>query len=362
MSRRRHRRTHRRFLSLETLEGRRLLVNGIGEPVSLPQNPGNPEDTNYDGEITPGDVLRVINELNNPNSTGSPTSFSTDVDGDGTVTPRDALLIINRINSRSDTSSVAPQQRAIGLRRALDAGILPPKMSLPEAQELLETLENGGHYEAGERYRNGQMLNIKDQPKDSSGAVSGVAPIDNNAVPQPVDSASENLDTAMIDPEPAEENDPFALLDSIDETFADPLHEPVTPSAFVDASGGDETEAVARLATQLSEQLTERLAADTAAQIAEAIAAASHTVESAAHDIVDDVATVRTTLGDAPSQIAQLFASVDIGGIVEQIRVDLGTLAEAAISNDLPDSPDRAWIFARFVSRDYLHGLGENSP
>ncbi len=361
MSRRHHRRTHRRFLSLETLEGRRLLVNGIGEPASLPQNPANPEDTNYDGQITPGDALRVINELNNPNPTGSPTSFSTDVDGDGTVTPRDALLIINRINSRSDTSSVPPQERAIGLRRALDAGILPPKMSLPEAQELLETLENGGHYEAGERYRNGQMLNINDPPKDSSGAVSGMAPIDANAAQQPVALESETIEPETIEREPAAENDPFALLDSAEETFADPLHDPSIAEAFAAASS-EHTEVVDRLATQLSDQLTERLAADTAAQMVEAVAAASHSVESAAHDILDDVAAVRATLGDAQSQVAQLFANSDIGGIVEQIRVDLGTLAEAAISDDLSDSPDRAWIFARFVSHDDLHGLGENSP
>lgn len=341
MSRRRHRRTHRRILSMETLEGRRLLVTGIGDPEVLPQNFANPEDTNNDGHVSPGDALSVINELNNPNSSGSPKSFSTDVDGDGVVTPRDALLIINRLNSRSETSSVPPQQRAIGLRRALEAGILPPRMSFPEAQELLETLENGGHYEAGDRFRNGQMLNIKDQPQDLSGAVSGFGVGDVNAEQRPIGSTSESIESETIEPEPAGENDPLALLDSVEETFSDPLHDPSISRAYVDTSSSEYTEAVDRLAHQISEQLTERLAADTAAQLAEAIATASYHVEDPSPDIFDQIAA---TLGDAQSQFAQLFANADFAAIIEEFRVDLGTLVDAAISQDLLDPPDHELI------------------
>jgi len=340
-----------------------LLVTGAVGFAVLPQNFANPEDTNSDGYVSPGDALRVINELNSANTSASPTSFSPDVDGDGIVTPRDALLVINRLNTRGETSGVPPQQRAIGLRKALDAGIVPPRMSLSDAEEMLEMLENGGHYEAGERYRNGQMLNISQQPQDLSDAVAGAESEDASTALEPVGTTIENLEPVATSLKTVEENDPLALLESADETLYDPLHDPTIWQAFVDARIAGDAQVVDRLATQLSEQLTQRLAStDAREQMAQAIAEAFQSGEHTAQYICDEIAALRATLGDAHSQVAQLFANVDIEGIIEQMRVDLGTLAEVVVSDDHLASTDREAIFSEFLSRAYLHGSFESLP
>ena len=83
------------------------------------QNPIDPLDVSNDGHVTPGDVLRVINEINTPQVSDDhgilpPTRPDTpeipyyDVNGDGVVSPIDVLIIINEINRRTQ------QQQAEG--------------------------------------------------------------------------------------------------------------------------------------------------------------------------------------------------------------------------------------------------------
>ncbi|MDA1053577.1 MAG: dockerin type I domain-containing protein [Planctomycetota bacterium] len=363
MSRRHQRRLSRRFLSMETLEGRRLLAVDLVAPEVPPQNFANPEDANYDGFVSPADALIVINELNRGDESGSPKSSSTDIDGDGVVTPRDALLVINRLNSRRDTSSVPPQQRAIGLRRALDAGYVPPNMSPSGAQEMLETLENGGHYEAGDRYRNGQMLNINDPPQDSHGPVAGAASEGAAPAQQSVGPTSENLLPETTSPRSVEENDPLALFDSAVETLSDPVHDASLWRAFFDSRDAGDAEGVDRFSTQLAERLAERLASTGAReQIAQAVADALQNGDNTAEGILEEIAALRATLGDAHSQIAQLFANLDVEGIIEQLGVDLGTLAEAVLFHDHSDLSDHEAISVDFLSREYLFGWDEILP
>jgi hypothetical protein len=70
---------------------------------------GNPDfvkvnaDANADGNVSPLDVLVVINQLNSSNRTLYRASY--DVDKDGLVTPLDVLIVINRLNQ--PTSFVA---------------------------------------------------------------------------------------------------------------------------------------------------------------------------------------------------------------------------------------------------------------
>lgn len=77
------------------------------------QNPIDPHDINADSFVVPGDVLLVINQLNNPTFLGPggrlvdaatvsafPLRFF-DADGNGFGTPLDALRIINVLNNRT---------------------------------------------------------------------------------------------------------------------------------------------------------------------------------------------------------------------------------------------------------------------
>ncbi|MDZ4848086.1 MAG: cadherin domain-containing protein, partial [Pirellulaceae bacterium] len=77
---------------------------------SLPmQNPRNPADVNWDGIVSPIDVLLVINRLQ-ANSRNSHSDFSTinefvDVNGDLKLSPIDALIAINTLNRLSRNGS-----------------------------------------------------------------------------------------------------------------------------------------------------------------------------------------------------------------------------------------------------------------
>ena len=93
---RKRKRAHLRRLVVESLEDRRLLTVDWRNPVdSL--------DVNNDGNVSPLDVLEVINYLNQ-HSSGSlapqhdPAKPFYDVDGDQTVAPLDVLAIINHLN------------------------------------------------------------------------------------------------------------------------------------------------------------------------------------------------------------------------------------------------------------------------
>jgi ELWxxDGT repeat protein len=67
------------------------------------QNPRDPLDTNYSGDVKPSDALVIINYLNSvgqgvlPPNPGVPP-FWYDVNGDGSATPLDALRVINYLN------------------------------------------------------------------------------------------------------------------------------------------------------------------------------------------------------------------------------------------------------------------------
>ncbi len=88
-----------------------LVIHVVPNPKPW-QNPDDPLDVNGDGQVTPGDVLLVINEINLPRTTDPngnlPNEFPDipntpyyDVNGDGVVSPIDVLIIINELNRRA---------------------------------------------------------------------------------------------------------------------------------------------------------------------------------------------------------------------------------------------------------------------
>ena len=86
-------------------DGRAVQISGWA--ASGHQNPLNPYDVNGDGDVTPLDVLLLINEINSggggllsPRTAEQPGSpFFFDVLGNGKLTPNDVLQVINYINS-----------------------------------------------------------------------------------------------------------------------------------------------------------------------------------------------------------------------------------------------------------------------
>jgi hypothetical protein len=348
---------------MESLEERRLLISSVPVLDVPPQNFANPEDTNYDGEVTPLDALLVINELNDPTSSGSPATSSKDVNGDGVVSPGDALYIINRLNSGNDRSSVAPEQRAEGLRKVLDSGFLPPNMSASQAHELLETLENGGHYEIGERYRNGQMININDEPDELGESVATAEGEATSASQQSLAPTSGNVLSDRDLERSVEQDDPFILLQSADDALTEHLHDPALWRVFSETPVGARPELVDRFVTRFSEQLADQLAeADTRARITQALTDALQNGDDTVASIIDEMQALQATLGNAHSQIAQMFANLDIEAIIEQLSVDLGTVAEAVLSHDHVTPSDHETIFADFLSREYLRTLDAFLP
>lgn len=363
MSHRHQTRNRRRFLSMESLEERRLLISGVPVLDVPPQNFANPEDTNYDGNVTPLDALLVINELNDPTSSGSPATSSKDVNGDGVVSPGDALYIINRLNGWNEKSTVAPEQRAEGLRKVLDSGFLPPNMSASQARELLETLENGGHYEIGERYRNGQLININDEPDNLQESVAATEGEATSANQKSIEPTSENVLSDREVEHSVEEDDPFILLQSADDALSEPLHDPSLWRIFSETSVGTRTELVDRFVTRFSERLAEQLAeTDARARMTQAITDALQNGDDTVENIIDELHALQATLGDAHAQIARMFANLDIEAIIEQLSVDLGTVADAVLSHDHATSSDHEIIFADFLSREYLRTLDAILP
>jgi ELWxxDGT repeat protein len=84
------------------VEDHRLVIRSSENPSDW-QNPRNPLDANYTGDVTPSDALVIINHLNSvgqgslPSNPGVPP-FWYDVNGDGSATPLDALRVINYLN------------------------------------------------------------------------------------------------------------------------------------------------------------------------------------------------------------------------------------------------------------------------
>lgn len=94
---RQSKRLRRRNCQFEPLETRLLLTTGW-------QNPFTPFDVNFDGIVSPIDVLTIINKINRdgpgslrPLGNETPVAYF-DTNGDGFVAPLDALGPINRLN------------------------------------------------------------------------------------------------------------------------------------------------------------------------------------------------------------------------------------------------------------------------
>ncbi len=156
--------SNRRSLRLESLESRALLAADL----LLPHNFEMPEDSDHSGSISPLDALVVINELNrhqaviqNPNS-DMPNSDMLDVDADGSLSPLDALIVINYLNRQpadgAERPSLVPiEARIARLESAIASGQVPIALGIDGAEELLETLKNGGLPELGERFIDGHL-------------------------------------------------------------------------------------------------------------------------------------------------------------------------------------------------------------
>jgi hypothetical protein len=100
------------------------------------QNPSGPLDVNGDGEITPGDVLQVINEINNPRNSDIhgrlpsqrpdiPNLPFYDVNGDGVVSPIDVLMIINEINRRAAGNQAEGESASTAVSRGSSSSAAP---------------------------------------------------------------------------------------------------------------------------------------------------------------------------------------------------------------------------------------------
>lgn len=98
-----------RNLRLEGLEDRQLLAGDV--VGSLPyHNPLIAEDVDYDFNVSPRDVLLIVNELNRNGSHEldqgpvDPNGKAfLDVNGDGSVSPIDALSVVNYLNGEGET-------------------------------------------------------------------------------------------------------------------------------------------------------------------------------------------------------------------------------------------------------------------
>ncbi len=108
------------------------------------QNAVLPVDVNGDGNVTPLDVLTVINELNasGPHalSSGGGVPYFYDVNGDGFLTPTDALQVINYLNSPPQTSAVTSSARTESFAPALALSAPKTESSPPPAKSASEAL------------------------------------------------------------------------------------------------------------------------------------------------------------------------------------------------------------------------------
>ena len=104
------------YVGIESLEYRVSDEDGLtSDPIlvsleilaSFHQNPRNARDVDDDGEITPLDVLKLINDVNSngvrtlPQRSGLSAPYF-DVNGDGEIGPLDILIVINFINSHPE--------------------------------------------------------------------------------------------------------------------------------------------------------------------------------------------------------------------------------------------------------------------
>ncbi len=99
-------------------------ITGVGtvtvEVVESWQNQHNRFDVNSDGQVTPTDVLILINELNRNGAHVLPPTYVGphffDVNGDGFISPQDVLMVLNWLNNQrsvfaTDVEGEAPASR-----------------------------------------------------------------------------------------------------------------------------------------------------------------------------------------------------------------------------------------------------------
>ena len=153
-----------RRVGIERLESRSLLAG------DLFHNFVTPEDADGSGSIDPLDALVVVNQLNQSlnwttgaTSTDGLTRF-VDVDADDVLTPLDALVVINHINLvPSDrihglrVSDVDVDRRVGKIEWAIANHVLPPNITMDDADCVLATLRSGGRPELGDRVLDGQL-------------------------------------------------------------------------------------------------------------------------------------------------------------------------------------------------------------
>jgi len=336
-----------RRLQIEGLECRRVLAT---DGLWL-HNPGNPEDTNQDGIVSPGDALIVVNRLNGSNGEDSGARFLPDVDGDGSFSPRDALLIINRLNSRSRESGVTPGERAARLRPAIESGRLPPHLSPEEAREMLATLERGGRWELGERFRDGRLVNLGAEREELlSDEDETSAPVITNPIEPDEFSVGQDDPVEQLAPEPEDLRDdeiapvlpPLNTVFSRVDRFRD-------GSAEVEDAREQSTDT---LRTELAQRLREAaeqedLPAWIQPDRLRRLAATIENSESPIRDIVAQLREAYAEHAEWAGRIARIFSRLDVDAIVEQLRVDLSTLL-AAHAGRRP-ATEREAIFAEFV-------------
>lgn len=135
----------------------------LAADMQIPHNFAMPEDCDDSGIVSPLDALIVINELNRPED-GSvvDTAKLLDVNADGLLSPLDALVVINYLNRQPSNGDLTPsyvpiQARIARLESAIANGQLPLALGSDGAQELLQTLKNGGRPELGERFIEGRV-------------------------------------------------------------------------------------------------------------------------------------------------------------------------------------------------------------
>lgn len=286
------------------------------------QNIVNPEDINHDGYATALDALGVINELNGEGEEDQ--GISSDVNGDGVVSPGDALYVINRINAASEKSSVPVETRIANLEKALAAGKVPNRYSVDTAREILATLKNGGLPELGDRFRNGQMINLHNLGENLAGAgtetqaaqpapapttgVSQPKPIPTPIELEPLDSGSSEdpleLDEALEDGSPGGVdwwNDVVEDLSAFDDASLDGYIRPWLIDGL-QGIGSDPSLHDSLYQEQINHWIT-----------------ALENDESIPMDILLDIQAYTSTLGDLRAQIEQMFANFDLDAIMDNL-------------------------------------------
>lgn len=110
-----------------------VVVSGVGSSVLLflvpdpnaPEASNTPDpnegmDVNGDGMVSPSDVLRLINAINQAAAQGRSVAYATnmDVNTDGMISPSDVLRLINYINAHNTTATAKTAAKAAALPTA----------------------------------------------------------------------------------------------------------------------------------------------------------------------------------------------------------------------------------------------------